>query len=154
MYAKVMSWPDGVLSSAFELCTFLNWEEIKNIDINKNPRDSKMRLAFEITKINHGQEKALAAQEHFIKTVQNKEIPDDIPEITIKTGVYALVDLLVLTKLVASKGEARRLITQGGIKVGMADKLEVQNNPQVEISITENLIIQRGKRQFIKIHLV
>ena len=154
MYAKVMSWPDGVLSSAFELCTFLNWEEVKNIDINENPRDSKMRLAFEITKINHGQEKALAAQEHFIKTVQNKEIPDDIPEITIKTGVYALVDLLVLTKLVASKGEARRLITQGGIKVGMADKLEVQNNPQVEISITENLIIQRGKRQFIKIHLV
>ena len=152
MYAKVMSWPDNVLESAFELCTFLDWEESKNIISNiNNPRDAKMRLAWEITKINHDKEKADLAQEHFIKTVQNKEIPVEMPNIEIKKGNYSLIDLLLFCNLSGSKSEARRLIVQGGIKLGYGQDLKVQQDINEKIDIKDDLIIQRGKRQFIKL---
>jgi tyrosyl-tRNA synthetase len=152
MYAKVMSWPDNVLTSAFELCTLMSWPEAKKIvkEIT-SPRDLKMRLALEITQINHGEIKALEAQSHFVKTVQNKEVPEEIIEVSLAAGKYNLIDLLALLKLVASKGEARRLIKQGGIKLGSGDKLEVQMDEQKEIELTQGLIIQRGKRQFVRV---
>lgn len=152
MYAKIMSWPDDVLESAFELCTFLDWQEAKDILNNiKNPRDAKMRLAWEITKINHQAEKADLAQEYFIKTVQNKEIPVEIPSMEIKKGNYSLVDLLLLCHLSASKSEARRLIIQGGIKLGYDDDLKTQKDVNKKLELNDELIIQRGKRQFIKL---
>jgi tyrosyl-tRNA synthetase len=116
-----------------------------------NPRDLKMRLAYEITKINHGEAGAKEAQEHFIKTVQNKEIPDEIEERKIIENELNIVDLLILLELAASKTEARRLIEQGGIKIGNDDKLEPIGDVKAEIAITNGLIVQRGKRQFVKI---
>lgn len=152
MYAKVMSWPDEVLPAGFELCTFLPWPEAKELTSNiSNPRDTKMRLAWEITKINHGAEKASSAQEHFIKTVQNKEVPDDIEVKKIEAGKYSLIDLLVKLGMSSSKGEARRLISQGGIKVGYAKDLKTQEVVDIEIKVANELIIQRGKRQFVKL---
>lgn len=152
MYAKIMSWPDEVLASAFELCTFISWTEVKDL-VKKieNPRDLKMKLALEITTINHGQEKALKAQESFIKTVQNKEIPDKIPEFSLDSGSYNLVELLLTIGLVASKSEARRLIEQGGIKIGYNNKLKTEHNKDAMVNPKNKLIIQRGKRQFMKI---
>ncbi len=157
MYGIVMSWPDGILASALELCTNLPLDEVKKIatEIKSgqvNPRDLKMRLAFEITKINHGEKKAQIAQEHFIKTVQKKEMPEEIPTHHVKADKINILDLLVDTKLAASKGEAKRLIEQGGIKIrkGVKD-FAIINLPNEEIAITEEIIIQRGKRQFVKI---
>lgn len=156
MYGKVMSWTDGVLSSAFELCTEIPMTEIKDLISSMeagtvNPRDVKMRLAYEITKINHGEAEAEEAQEHFIKTVQNKEIPDEIEERKITEDELNIVDLLILLELATSKTEARRLIEQGGIKIGNDDKLEPISDVKAEIAIKNGLIIQRGKRQFVKI---
>lgn len=154
MYAKIMSWPDDVLSSAFELCTFLDLNNIEKIKKESdNPRDAKMRLAWEITKINHGEEEANKAQDYFIKTVQNKELPSEIKDFIIKPGKYKLIDLLVLSALCESKGEARRLITQNAIKVGHDNDLKVQSDVNLEIQLSNNLIIQRGKRQFVKLHV-
>ncbi len=157
MYGKIMSWVDGVLASGFELCTDLSMTEVAEI-LNAikggaNPRDYKMRLAFEITKINHGEKKANEAQEYFIKTVQNKEIPDDIEEVYLPIASYKLVDLLVELKLATSKGEARRLIEQGGVKVGSGDQeLEVIKDVNADVLMTKDgLLIQRGKRQFVRI---
>lgn len=152
MYGKIMSWSDGVLSSAFELCTQLPYEEILKIqkDLKEgqgNPRDFKMRLAYEVTRINHGTEKAEAAQNNFIKTVQNKEIPEKIEEIKIKAKKINILDLLLEAKLATSKSEAKRLLEQGGIKINE----EVISNAQQEIEIKEDFVLQRGKRQFIKI---
>ncbi|HNX10632.1 MAG TPA: tyrosine--tRNA ligase [bacterium] len=157
MYGIVMSWPDGILSSAFELCTNLELKEVKKIqaDIKSgqaNPRDLKMRLALEITKINHGEAKAQAAQEHFIKTVQNKEMPDEIPTYHAKANQMNVLDLLVASKLTASKGEAKRLIEQSGIKMKtQTTDFEVINSPSLEINLQTEIILQRGKRQFVKV---
>lgn len=157
MYGKIMSWVDGVLLNGLELCTNLPSAEITEMreamKNGANPRDYKMKLAFEITKINHGEKKAKEAQEHFIKTVQNKEIPDEIEEVYLPIASYKLIELLVELKMAASKGEARRLVEQGGVKTS-ADgaELEAIKDVNADILVTkEGLLIQRGKRQFIKV---
>ncbi len=148
MYGQVMSWPDNVLALAFELCTKLSWPEVKEVqtrlnNTTLNPRDFKMKLAHEITKIYHGAKKADQAEEYFIKTIQKKETPEEIKEI--KISVNNIVDVLIEAKLATSKSEARRLIEQGGIKVDG----EVIND--VNYKLSTPVIIQKGKREFRKI---
>lgn len=150
MYGKIMSWSDGVLYSAFELCTNINLKE-SDMLIKANPRDAKMRLAYEITKINHGEAGAQEAQDYFIKTVQNKEIPDEIEERKITEDKLNIVELLMLLELAPSKTEARRLIEQGGIKLGDSENLTPITDAKAEVDIISGLIVQRGKRQFVKI---
>ena len=151
MYGKVMSWADGVLPSAFELCTEVDMKEVEKMIKEVNPRDLKMKLAYEITKINHGETGAQEAQDHFIKTVQNKEVPDEIEERKLTEDKMNIVDLLILLELAPSKTEARRLIEQGGIKIGGAENLVAVSDVKVEIDLVNGLIVQRGKRQFVKI---
>jgi tyrosyl-tRNA synthetase len=157
MYGIIMSWPDGTLATAFELCTNIPYEEIQQITIDlkkgeANPRDLKMRLAFEVTKINHGEKSAQEAQENFVKTVQNKEMPTDIPSYKVSAKTLNIVELLVEAKLVPSKNEARRLIEQGGIKIKVDDNdFETVKDITLNLEIKGDLIIQRGKRQYLKI---
>jgi len=153
MYGRVMSWPDSALAAGFELCTLLPREEAETLaqEASINPRDTKMRLAFEITKINHGEEAAQAAQDKFVKTVQNKEIPDEIEIKKLTAGKYKIIDLLSALELSASRGEAKRLIEQGGIKIGYGETMKTFTDSQAEVEVVSNLIVQRGKRQFIKI---
>lgn len=153
MYGKIMSLTDDLIVKYFKLCTYLPTEEIKAIEKQLkgseiNPRDLKMRLGFEIVKIYHGEKEALKAQEHFIKTVQKKEIPEEMPIIKMQETRYKLIDLLIEIKLAESKSEARRLIEQGGVKVNN----EVVQDANKEIEVTkEGVLVQRGKRQFIKV---
>ena len=155
MFGKVMSWSDGLIINAFELCTQVPMSEIRTmkqqmINNEVNPRDLKMKLAYEIVKIFHDKSSAQVAQDYFINTFQKKEIPDEIVEIKIKGKNRKIVDLLIEGSLVESKGEARRLIEQGGIKIDG----EVIKEVNTEIDLKEGMIIQRGKRQFIKIKLI
>jgi tyrosyl-tRNA synthetase len=153
MYGVIMSWPDGVLGVAFELCTKMNLEEIKKIknklkDKNTNPRDFKMLLAYEVTRLNHGKDKADKAQEHFIKTVQKKEVPDEVKSVKLKVKSINILELLLELEMVSSKGEARRLIKQKGIKIN-GEAVESEDM-EVELS-KEAKLLQRGKRNFIKV---
>lgn len=151
MYGQIMSWSDGVLASAFELCTQLSWSEVKQVqarltNTTLNPRDFKMKLAHEITKIYHGVKKADAAEEYFVKTVQKKEAPTEME--VIQASDMNIIDLLIYTKLTESKSEARRLVEQGGIKING----EVKKDPNEKIEITKDgIILQKGKREFRKI---
>lgn len=153
MYGQIMAWPDGVIANGFELCTNLAVDEVVKIREElkadqTNPRDLKMKLAFEIVKIFHGEKKAKEAEEFFVKTVQKKEAPDEIKNYELKITNWKLVDLLVEIKLAVSKGEARRLIEQGGIRVGG----EVIKDINKEVEITgDGVLIQRGKRQFVRV---
>jgi tyrosyl-tRNA synthetase len=113
-----------------------------------NPRDFKMRLAFEITKINYGEAKAQEAQDYFIKTIQKKEVPVEVKSQKLKVKSWNIIDLLVETNLASSKSEARRLIEQGGIKIESEVVKDI--NMKVEIK-KKGILIQRGKRQFVKV---
>jgi tyrosyl-tRNA synthetase len=152
MYGQIMSWPDGAIMNGFELCTNIPMAEIEqmraDLGAGKNPRDAKMRLALEITRLNHGEKKAKQAEEHFIKTVQKKEVPEDIEQMRMPIQNIKLVDLLVELKLASSKGEARRLIEQGGIKINEQAITDVNKDVNIEHA---PMLIQRGKRQFIRV---
>jgi tyrosyl-tRNA synthetase len=152
IYGKVMSWPDEVMSVAFELCTQIAWQEVKEIQKelkikDVNFRDMKMRLAREITTSIKGDKEAKIAEDYFIKTVQKKEIPENIEELSLKKSSLNILELLVLTKLTASKGEARRLINQNGLKIDG----EVVNNTDLELDLEKTKLIQKGKRHFLKV---
>ena len=111
-----------------------------------NPRDIKMRLAHMITEEYHGKDGADAAQADFINVVSNKGIPDDIESVKIESNT-SILDLLVNLNFVASKGEAKRLIQGGGVK------LDGEKISDMGFVVTPNMdkVLQAGKRKFAKL---
>ena len=152
MYGAVMSWTDGTIAVGFEMATNVTIAEVKEIekslkDEKQNPRDLKMKLAFEMVKINHGEEAANLAQENFIKTVQKKEVPDEITSIETSVGA-SMFEIMVKEGLATSNGEAKRKIEQGGVSLDG----EIVKNIQTKISkVMDGKILKVGKREFRKI---
>ena len=105
-----------------------------------------MKLAYTITKEYHGEEGAKHGQEAFINIVSNKGIPEDIPEVKTENG-KGILDLLVELNFVQSKGEAKRLIQGGGVKL---DGKKITDTAYV-LSFAESVVLQAGKRKFAKL---
>lgn len=151
-YGKIMSIKDELISDYFELCTQLPLKEVRRIarDLkNKkvNPRDLKAKLAREIVSLYHGKAVARKAEKEFEKVFKKKEIPSKIPTLKIKRAKLPILGLLVRAKLVSSKSEAKRLILQRGVKIDG----KVQKNWKKIVEIKKGLIVQVGKRKFVKL---
>ncbi len=151
MYGKVMSWSDELISSGFEICTDLSMSEVNNIKESltsgkANPRDLKMKLAFEIVKIFYGEKKAQGAEENFVKTFQKKEVPEEMEEIKCEAGEM-LSEVLVKNKILPSKSEWRRLVLGNGVHDLNKDNTITDQN----IKVSENLTLKIGKKRFIKV---
>lgn len=148
MFGKLMSIPDELIIRYYTLLTDIAQEELKEIDAKLksgvNPRDIKLELAYTITEEYCGKEGAKFGKNEFINVVSNRGIPQDIPEYTIK-GETNILDLLVELKFVQSKGEAKRLIQGGGVKID-GEKISDMN-----FSIQTEGILQSGKRNFVKL---
>lgn len=153
MFGKIMSLPDDLLLEYFEFLTDISYNELHNKEqdllLNQvNPRDLKIDLAKKIIKIFYLDEtEAEKAQENFKKIFKNKENPEDIKEFKIKEDKKKLIDIISEAGLTSSKGEARRLIEQGAVKIDS----KVENKWDKEVKIKDGTIIQAGKRKFIKI---
>jgi len=143
MFGKIMSWNDSLIENGFELCTNVDLSTIKK---DQNPRDLKMKLAYEIVKIYHGEKKAQEAEENFVNTFQKKEIPEEMEEIKAQSGEL-LSEVLVKNKVLSSKGEWRRLILGNAIH----DLSKNQNITDVDLKISENLTLKIGKKRFVKV---
>lgn len=153
MFGKIMSIPDNLIVSFFELLTNIPNPVIqkyqKELQSDKiNPRDLKKQLAIEIVKMYHSDARANKAAEEFDKVFKKKELPSKIPQVQLKDRSLNILDLLVKTKQVSSKSEAKRLILQKGVRIGGA----VQEDWQKEIEIKKGLVIQVGKRKFVKLN--
>ncbi|MBD3327880.1 tyrosine--tRNA ligase [Candidatus Peregrinibacteria bacterium] len=152
MFGKIMSIPDELIVKYFELATEIEDKELSDINSRlkngENPRDIKMLLAMEIIKIYHDTKSANKAKEEFINVFSQKNLPTDIPTKKLDQCELNIVDLCLLSGLVDSKGEARRLISQGGVKLD-EEKIETQD---MIVSIKKNKILQVGKRKFINLH--
>ncbi len=152
MYGKAMSIPDELMDKYFELVTDLTPVQIQKIkeEIKSgilHPRDAKMLLGKTIVRMYHGLDAAEQAEQHFIQVFQQGSIPDEIPVIEWRGNEeISVIDLLVNVKLFQSKSEARRMIENRGIKINGEKVRDVQQ----QISITDGLIIQVGKRKFVK----
>ncbi|HTM69173.1 MAG TPA: tyrosine--tRNA ligase [Candidatus Binatia bacterium] len=153
MFGKVMSIPDAALWDYWTLATDAPTEEIAAMreaceSKKMNPRDAKAKLAKAIIGMYHSAKDADAAEDAFTKVFKNKETPDDVPEMRVAGGDRSLVELLVETKLAASKSEAKRQIEQGGVKVGGA----VVKDPMAAIAVGKTpVLIQKGKRHFVNV---
>ncbi|MBQ2645318.1 tyrosine--tRNA ligase [bacterium] len=151
MYGKIMSIPDELIVRYYSLLTDLSNEEIENIKNSlqtTNPRDLKMRLGHLIVEMYCGKEDADKAQEEFVNVVQNKGIPSDIPEIKI-TESKTLADIVIENHLVESKGELKRLIAQGGIKVNDEKCMDINYTFDME---NLPIVLKVGKRKFLKVN--
>lgn len=151
MFGKLMSIPDTLITRYYSLLTDVPQSELVDMDKqietgSVNPRNIKMRLAHMITEEYHGKDGADKAQEDFINVVSNKGIPDDIESVKIEGGVNIL-DLLVNLKFVQSKGEAKRLIQGGGVKL----EGEKVTDMGLIINPEENKVLQAGKRKYAKL---
>ena len=151
MFGKLMSIPDNMITRYYSLLTDTPQEELVNMDKqiesgSINPRDIKMKLAHLITEEYNGKEAADKAQEDFINVVSNKGIPDDIETISIN-GEIGILDFLVQHNFVQSKGEAKRLIQGGGVK------LDGEKVSDMGLSLTGGMdkVLQAGKRKFAKL---
>lgn len=151
IYGKTMSIPDNIIVKYFELATEVTLEELqkleKTLKEGENPKSLKMRLAREIVALYHDKASAQSAEQEFTEIFSNKGKPEDIEKVALSGKKHKLVDLLVETKLTTSKGEARRLIEQGGLKV---DDKKI-SNVDTELEISKERLIQAGKRKFIKV---
>ncbi|MEW5819653.1 MAG: tyrosine--tRNA ligase [Cyanobacteriota bacterium] len=155
MYGKTMSIPDTLIIRYFELLTDLSNDQLNKYKIELesnevNPRDYKMALARTIVSQYYSIEKSKESEEAFVNLFSKKQIPDEMPEFVTKDG-QLLSDLLVEIKFVASKGEVKRLIKAGGIKVNSEKITDI--NYILEFKDKNEIIIQVGKRKFAKIKL-
>lgn len=143
MFGQIMAQADEMIEILFINSTLLSKQEISEIISNNNPRDAKLKLASEVTKMYHGESAAQQAKEYWISTFSKKEIPDDMPVFKIINS--DIVSVLVDSTLTSSKSEARRSIEQGGVKLNG----EVVKDVKTEVKSGDT--IQKGKMHFLKV---
>lgn len=151
MYGKLMSVPDAALNIYMRLVTRWSPAAVQRMEEQLasgalHPRDGKMQLAHEITEVFYGADGAAQGQAHFERVFQRRELPDDMPVLAVVAGTK-LVDFVVAEGLVPTKSEARRLIKQGGIKLGGVAVADTE----LLLQLGEATVIQVGKRKFARL---
>jgi len=153
MLGKIMSIPDNLIIRYYELLTDITPEDLQKIKSELesgqiNPRDYKMKLAKTIVSEYYAHEDAEKAEQEFINIFSKKGLPDEIEEFKVAEGTV-LIDFIAENNLAASKGEAKRLIQGGGVKL---DNEKVSDLMQkIEFSGKDSLVLQVGKRKFAKL---
>jgi tyrosyl-tRNA synthetase len=151
IYGKVMSLRDELIIRYFVLTTRVPLKEVeiyeKDLKAGKNPRDYKMKLAYELVRFYHSEKTAKQSAEEFTKVFSNKEKPTNIPSAKIKYGEYLIPELLFELKMAKSKSEARRLVEQGGVRIDT----KIKTDWKEKIKVQKGTLVQVGKKKFIEI---
>ena len=153
MFGKVMSISDELMWRYYELLTDTDIDDVNVLKFKcesgaENPRDLKVELAKTIIKDFHSPQAAEKAEEEFNRRFVKKEIPDEIEERSVVGGSHNLAQLIAEVGLAGSKGEARRLIQQGGVKVN--GEKATAAGAEIEIG-SDGVLIQVGKLKFLRI---
>ena len=154
MFGKVMSIPDTMITRYLQYAANASEAEVKAMSEGLandtiHPRTAKVETAMRTVALYHGEEAGKAAFEEFERIFVKKDVPDEIEE-RIITGLGTnplVVDILAHTGMVASKGEARRLIQGGGASID-GEKVQDINDT---IDLSSPRILKAGKRKFLKV---
>ena len=154
MFGKIMSISDDLMWRYYELLTDLRVEEIASLRERaagggRNPRDLKVELAKLVITDFHSAAAARQAEEEFNRIFKRKEVPDEIEERGAPAATWKLPRLLVETQLAPSMAEARRLITQGAVKI--EGERRTQADDEIELEGGRAILIQVGKRRFLRV---
>ncbi len=153
IFGRTMSIPDTLIYTYFELATDVTNEKLRQIkeqleDGRTNPRDLKRELARKLVSMYYDELTAIKAQEEFDKIFIKKEVPDEIDEFHIEENTEInILDLLLLVNFAPSKGEAKRLVQQGGVSIDGVKISDIHQN----IKIASGMILKVGKRKFLKL---
>ena len=151
MYGKSMSISDEMIEKYFILAADANTKTVSKVkkqlsDSSQNPRDIKRELARAIVQLYHGQNAAKEAEQYFDRVIVNKDAPDEMDQVELSIDTQ-LIEVVTNEGLTSSKGEARRLIKQGAIRV---DNEKITDESHILLKGKE-VIIKVGKRRFIQI---
>jgi tyrosyl-tRNA synthetase len=161
MYGKLMSIPDDLMMDYFELLTDVPANELNEFRqqlsaASINPMTLKKRLAADIVGQFHSGTAVQAAEAHFERVVQGREAPTDVPECSLALGELgaaagegrfnvSLPDLIVASGIAQSRGEAKRLIGQGGVEIDGRRVTEAQ------ATVADGTVLRAGKRRWVRI---
>lgn len=155
MYHKIYSLADSLIENWFELLTNVPMPEIKDMlakiaSGEMHPNEAKHLLAMDIVTQYHGAEAATAAAAKEKEIHSGNAIPSDAAEVKIPAGEMGVLDLFVAAGAFKSKGEARRMVQNGGVKMGG----EKVSDPQATVTLNgeDKLVLQVGKRNFFKVN--
>jgi len=141
MFGRTMRIPDSQLEEWWTLVAERPLPE-------GDPMQAKLELARFIVERSHGEEAAAAAAEHFRRVVQNKEVPEDVPERPLPAGDPVHLPALLAEAFGFSTSEARRLIAQGGVKLD-GDAVSDLDVPRARLA---GALLQAGKRRFVRLN--
>ena len=158
MYGKLMSVADEQIIEYFRVLTDVADEDIltmaRAIESGENPMQFKKRLAFMITEQYHDTAAAVSAENHFKKTVQNKQIPADIPAVSL-SGATNVLDALNRCMPDESNSNLRRLVEQGAVEFFYAETTQKPNDPFAALELEKDgsslETIRIGKRNYFSV---
>lgn len=155
MFGKMMSIPDALMSSYYELVTDRTPQEIAATNEaiasgTLHPMDAKMRLAREVVSTFHGEDAARKAADNFQRVFRDRQAPEEaIVEKLPRGPAKKLTALLVDLKLISSKSEAERLIKQGGVEI---DRVRIDDpRKDVDLSKPVEFLLRAGKKKFVRV---
>ncbi|NQU18179.1 MAG: tyrosine--tRNA ligase [Candidatus Saganbacteria bacterium] len=143
IFGKTMSISDRLMLRYFHLLTDVSLEEIKKM----HPKEAKKILAKTLVSRFYDEKKAIEAEREFEAVFREKKKPQEIVTVKLKTDKINIIDLLIKTEMVSSKGEGRRLVGQGGVRVN--DKTITDDKALIELSI--EAVVNVGKRKFVRV---
>lgn len=151
MYGKLMSIPDEVIETYLRLVSDIPVTVIDELvsgmkNGSEHPRDVKDTLAADIVRIFHGQEAARAAHDEFARIFRERQVPTDMPEVTVESPA-TIAALIVQAGLAGSNNEARRLVQQGGVRLG-GEKVKTTDG---DIALGAPVVLQVGRRRFVRL---
>ena len=154
IFGKLMSISDPLMFRYYELLTDESLSKIEQwkkdaSEARVNPKDLKSRLARSVVTDFWSDQEAEKAVEEFERVFKNKELPSEIEEIVIKPGKIHLIDLMVSQNIFPSRGEAKRVIRQGGIYL---DGQRVEDiGLELDLKKSTEFVLKVGKKKFYKI---
>ncbi|HSW89534.1 MAG TPA: tyrosine--tRNA ligase [Patescibacteria group bacterium] len=153
MFGKIMSIADSEIITYFEVFTNVSQGDITDIkaeiDGGTNPMKFKKQLAHLITTWLHSSADADSAQEHFEKTVQQKELPENMPAVRLASMHVTTLTIVRAARSDMSNSEARRLIEQGGVEIDGKKHM----NPVDQVDVKFGSVVKIGKREYFKVEL-
>ena len=154
MFGKVMSVSDALMWRYYELLTDTSVDEVNALKFKvesdaAHPRDMKVQLAKAIISDFHSAQAADKAEEEFNRRFVEKGVPEEVEEREIPSKVHRLAEILTSTGMAASKGEAKRLIEQGGVRVNGEKTTSVA--AEFDIKPDAEFLLQVGKLNFLRV---
>ena len=166
MFGKLMSLSDDQIMSYFEYLTDVPMAELSEIsnDLNSdaiNPMEPKKRLAWDVTRQFHDSDAADAAQAHFERVVQRRDLPTEIPEVSLgdlrSKGIaegnkVRVDDLMLAAGLAPSKAQVKRLLAQGAVeRISEGEHPQPVTGGEAGYLLQPGDLLKVGKRRFVRL---